>query len=109
MIKVQNEAKALASKLELEAEGEARAIKLKSEAQAEAIKVMAAAIAQKGGMEAAQLDVAKEYVSMYGQMGSTSNTMLFQDKPADINALMAQAATVLKNVHGGDGGADSKK
>ena len=109
MIKVQNEAKALASKLELEAEGEARAVKLKSEAQAEAIKVMAAAIAQKGGMEAAQLDVAKEYVSMYGQMGSTSNTMLFQDKPADINALMAQAATVLKNVHGGDGGADSKK
>ena len=98
MIKVQNEAKAVAAKLELEAEGEARAIKVKAEAQAEAVKVMAAALAQQGGSEAAQLALAKDYVSMYGQMGSTSNTMMFQDKPADVNALMAQAATVLKNV-----------
>jgi hypothetical protein len=34
---------------------------------------------------------------MYGEMGSKSNTMLFQDKPADFNALMAQVATVFSN------------
>ena len=33
---------------------------------------------------------------MYGEIGQKSNTMFFSDKPADVNALMAQAATVFK-------------
>jgi regulator of protease activity HflC (stomatin/prohibitin superfamily) len=102
MIKVENEAKAFAARLHIEAEGEARAMKLKAEAQAEAVKVMADALSKEGGMEAAQLALAKEYVSMYGQMGSKSNTMLFQDRPADMSALMAQAATVLGTVGNND-------
>ena len=32
---------------------------------------------------------------MYGEMGQKSNTMIFSDKPGDINALFAQAASVL--------------
>lgn len=28
---------------------------------------------------------------MYGEMGKASNTMLFSDRPADVNALIAQA------------------
>ena len=31
---------------------------------------------------------------MYGVMGQKSNTMIFSDKPADINALFAQASAV---------------
>lgn len=31
---------------------------------------------------------------MYGEMGQKSNTMIFSDKPADINALFAQASSV---------------
>jgi hypothetical protein len=37
-----------------------------------------------------------QYIDMYASMGKTSNTMIFSERPADINALMAQAATVLK-------------
>jgi hypothetical protein len=34
---------------------------------------------------------------MYGNIGSKSNTMIFSDKPGDINSLFAQANTVMKN------------
>lgn len=27
---------------------------------------------------------------MYGQMGAASNTMMFQERPGDVNALLAQ-------------------
>ena len=33
---------------------------------------------------------------MYADIGQKSNTMIFSDKPADINALFAQASSVMK-------------
>ena len=44
-----------------------------------------------------------QYVSMYGEMGKQSNTMIFSDKPADINALLAQAAHVISSAVGSKG------
>jgi hypothetical protein len=32
---------------------------------------------------------------MYSDIGQKSNTMIFSDRPADVNALMAQASAVL--------------
>lgn len=80
----------------LEAEGEAAAIGLRAAAQAEAVKTMAAALQTTGGADAATFALAKEYVAMYGQIGSTSNTMLFQERPGDASSLLAQAAAVLQ-------------
>ena len=97
LIRVRNEATARKEQLELEAQGEALATKMKAEAQAQAIQVVGDAI-EKYGTVPSQLDVAKQYVEMYGEMGQTSNTMIFSDKPADINSLMAQAATVFNSV-----------
>jgi hypothetical protein len=34
---------------------------------------------------------------MYGEMGAKSNTMIFSDKPGDVNALIAQAATIVNS------------
>ena len=48
------------------------------------------ALETEGGGAAASLGLAKEYVSMYGLMGSKSNTMFFSERPADMNALVAQ-------------------
>ena len=39
-----------------------------------------------------------QYIAMYGDIGQKSNTMFFSDKPADVNALMAQAATIFKAI-----------
>ena len=33
---------------------------------------------------------------MYGEMGKQSNTILFNERPADVTALMAQAMTALR-------------
>jgi hypothetical protein len=34
---------------------------------------------------------------MYSDIGQKSNTMIFSDRPADINALLSQAATVIRS------------
>jgi hypothetical protein len=37
-----------------------------------------------------------QYIAMYSDIGQKSNTMIFSDRPADVNALLAQASTVVK-------------
>lgn len=95
LIKVQNEAEAEKTKLLLEAEGNSKAIVLKAQAQAEAIKLIADRLQDAGGEDAAKLKLAGDYAEMYGEMGKASNTMLFQQNPGDVNALIAQAAAAL--------------
>lgn len=99
LIKVRNEAQAMKERLILEATGKAEATLLQANAQAEAIRVVAEAMKAEGGMNAAQLELARDYVSMYGEMGSTSNTMIFSDKPGDMNSLVAQAAAVFSSTN----------
>ena len=99
-IQILNEAEALKEKLRLEAEGESQAIQIKAEAQAKAIALLGEQIQKPGGAEAAKLSVARDYVAMYGEMGSKSNTMMFNDKPADVNALLAQAALAISSTSG---------
>lgn len=35
---------------------------------------------------------------MYGEMGRESNTMIFNERPADVSALLAQAVTAMNAV-----------
>lgn len=97
-IKVQNESNAAKIKLLREAEGEAESIRIRAKAQAEAIKMIADEIQKPGGSNAATLALAREYVEMYGEMGSKSNTLMFNDRPADINSLISQASLALSAV-----------
>jgi regulator of protease activity HflC (stomatin/prohibitin superfamily) len=55
------------------AEGEAAEIKLRADATAEAIQKVAKSINAKGGTDAAQLEVAKEYVDQFGKLAKESN------------------------------------
>ncbi|CAM9514649.1 unnamed protein product [Ascophyllum nodosum] len=95
LIQVENAAKATKERLKLEAEGEAEARIVKANAEAKALTLVAEALQEASGGDAAQLQIAKQYIEMYGEMGKTSNTMLFSDRPADVNALIGQAAAVL--------------
>jgi regulator of protease activity HflC (stomatin/prohibitin superfamily) len=95
-IKVENEAQAEKTKMILEAEGAAEAALLRAKAQAQSIELVAGAMGGSDqGADAARLALAHEYVGMYGEMGSQSNTMIFSDRPGDVNALLAQAATAV--------------
>ena len=101
LIQIRNEAEAQKIKLLREAEGEAEAMRIKATAQAEAIARIAAELKTDGGMDAAKLALASEYVEMYGEMGSKSNTMIFNDRPGDVAGLLAQAAAAVGAVAGG--------
>jgi regulator of protease activity HflC (stomatin/prohibitin superfamily) len=96
----QNEAEAAKTRTLLEAEADARAIELRAGAQAKAITHIAEALSHAGATEAARLQVAREYIAMYADIGQKSNTMIFNDRPADVNALMAQAASVFNSKAG---------
>mmetsp|Transcript_71837 Transcript_71837/g.208145 ORF Transcript_71837/g.208145 Transcript_71837/m.208145 type:complete len:379 (-) Transcript_71837:38-1174(-) len=91
LIKIRNEAEASKQKILLEAQGQAEAIRLTAQAQAEALAMIAEQLNREGGQEAARLALARDYVSMYGEMGQQSNTIMFNDRPADVNALLSQA------------------
>ncbi len=91
LIKIRNEAEASKQKILLEAQGQAEAIRLTAAAQAEALEIIAAQLNKEGGAEAARLALARDYISMYGEMGQQSNTIMFNDRPADVNALLSQA------------------
>lgn len=82
-----------------EAEGEAESIKIKATAQASAIRLIASELDKKGGTESARLSLARDYVNMYGEMGSKSNTMFFNDGgPADFKSLIVQASAALNAI-----------
>ena len=97
-IKSKNEAEAKKIQLILEAEGEAAVIEMRAVAQAKALSVIAKTLSEPGAQEAAKINIAREYITMYSDIGNRSNTMIFSDRPADVNALLAQAATVMGSI-----------
>lgn len=104
LIRVRNEADATKTQLLKEAEGRSEAIQLMAEAQAQALAKIAAELQKPGGTDAAQLALARDYVAMYGEMGKESNTMIFNDRPADMTSLLTQAVAAMKAVPGGTPG-----
>ena len=102
LIAIENAAKAQRIQLILEAEGEAEAIRAKATAQAQAIAEVAEALAHEGGADAAKINIARNYIDMYASIGEKSNTMIFNDRPADANALLAQASAVISAAGAGE-------
>eukprot|EP01039_Chlorochromonas_danica_P002906 gene2906-3172_t len=96
LIKITNEAEGKKQRLILEAEADSRGILLRADAQAQALRIIAEALKAQHGDEAARLAIARDYIAMYGEMGQQSNTMIFSERPADMQALMAQAAAIIK-------------
>mmetsp|Transcript_16388 Transcript_16388/g.20023 ORF Transcript_16388/g.20023 Transcript_16388/m.20023 type:complete len:397 (+) Transcript_16388:112-1302(+) len=95
LIKITNEAEAAKIKSMREAEGESEAMRLKAHAQADAIATIATQLQKEGGTEAAKLALAHNYVEMYGEMGSKSNTMFFNQNAGDVTSLLVQAAAAV--------------
>jgi regulator of protease activity HflC (stomatin/prohibitin superfamily) len=81
-----------------QAEAQATSILQKAEAHSKAIQEIALAIGKDtNSQQAAQLNLAREYIAMYSDIGQKSNTMIFSDRPGDVNALMNQADAVLNS------------
>lgn len=85
-----------------EAEGEAKAILSIAEAKAEGIRIVADAIQKPGGYEAVQLRVAENYITQFGNLAKTTNTIILPSNLADIASIITTAMTVVGRKPGGD-------
>ena len=77
------------------AQGDATAIKLIAEATATGVRAVAEAIGDKGGMEAANLKVAQQYIEAFANLAKTSNTLIIPTNASDIAGFIATAMSVL--------------
>ena len=77
------------------AQGEAGAIELVANANANAVRVVAAAMEMPGGMSAANLKVAGQYIEAFANLAKTSNTLIVPATASDVAGFVATAMTVL--------------
>ena len=78
-----------------DAAGEAEAILLKAQATSEAIKKVAESLNLDGGKDAANLEVAKEYIQEFGKLAQESNTMIIPSDANNVASMIATAMAVL--------------
>lgn len=79
-----------------EAEGQAQAILSIASATAEGIKRVAEAIQVPGGFEAVQLRVAEQYVTQFGNLAKTGNSLIIPATLSDPSAVIATAMNVIR-------------
>jgi regulator of protease activity HflC (stomatin/prohibitin superfamily) len=78
-----------------EAEGQAQAILAVSTATAEGIRRVANAMQEPGGAQAVQLRVAEQYITQFGELAKTSNTLVIPANAADVAAMIGTAMRVI--------------
>jgi len=79
-----------------EAEGRAVEIMRVATATAKGISSIAEALNHKGGIEAVNLRVAEQYLSEFGKLAATNNTMIIPNNLGDIASMVATATSVIK-------------
>ena len=77
------------------AQGDATAIRVIAEATAAGVRSVAEAIGDKGGLEAANLKVAQQYIEAFANLAKQSNTLIIPGNVSDIGGFVATAMTVL--------------
>ena len=81
-----------------EAEGRSQEIELLAKATAQGIQAVAEALASDGGVTAANLRVAEKYLSEFGNLAKTGNTLILPANLADIAGIVGTAMTVMQDV-----------
>jgi regulator of protease activity HflC (stomatin/prohibitin superfamily) len=83
-----------------EADGHAIEIERLAEATAEGIRKIAIAINEKGGTDAVNLRIAEQYISEFGNLAKTNNSMIIPSDLADIAGMVKAASSVLEKKGG---------
>jgi len=79
-----------------EAEGRAQEILKVAEATAAGIRKVGEALAEPGGQEAANLEVAKKYLDEFGKLAQENNTMIIPGNLTDVSGMVATAMATLQ-------------
>jgi regulator of protease activity HflC (stomatin/prohibitin superfamily) len=80
----------------LRAEGEAKAIELVATATAEAIRAIATATVVDGGIEALQMQLAKDFIDKWGNLAKLGTTMIIPADLGNIGAVVGSALQIVK-------------
>ena len=80
-----------------EAEGRAVEIQRVAEATAKGIREIAAAINEKGGINAVNLRIAEQYLDEFGKLAKTNNSIIIPSNLSDIAGMIKAAASVIKD------------
>ena len=83
------------------AQGEAAAIQLVAEATANGVRAVAAAIGEPGGLSAANLKVAQQYIDAFANLAKASNTLIIPSTVSDVAGMVSSAMTVLDKTRAG--------
>ncbi|BHH85007.1 SPFH domain-containing protein [Desulforhopalus sp. 52FAK] len=92
-----------------EAEGRAQEILKVAEATAEGIAKVAKAMSGPSGHEAANLEVAKNYIDQFGKLAKENNTMIIPSNLGDVSSMVATAMSTLDHVKGKRGNASAQE
>jgi regulator of protease activity HflC (stomatin/prohibitin superfamily) len=79
-----------------EAEGAAAAILAIAQATAEGLRKVAETIQVPGGQEAVQLRVAEQYITKFGELAKTTNTLILPATVSDIGSMIALAMSAIR-------------
>ena len=79
-----------------EAEGAAAAILAIAQATAEGLRKVAETIQVPGGQEAVQLRVAEQYISKFGELAKTNNTLILPASVSDVGSMIAVAMNAIR-------------
>lgn len=79
-----------------EAEGAASAILAIAQATAEGLRKVAETIQVPGGQEAVQLRVAEQYITKFGELARTTNTLILPATVSDVGSMIALAMSAIK-------------
>ncbi|XOF33484.1 MAG: SPFH domain-containing protein [Candidatus Electrothrix sp. YB6] len=86
-----------------EADGRAQEILKVATATAAGIRKVGEALAEPGGNEAANLEVAKKYLDEFGKLAKENNTMILPGNLTDVSGMVATAMATLKQTGGKTG------
>ncbi|KAL0358822.1 UNVERIFIED_CONTAM: putative protein C16G5.07c [Sesamum angustifolium] len=86
------------------AQGEAEAILARAQATAEGIALVSQSLKENGGVEAASLRVAEQYIHAFSKIAKEGTTVLLPSSASNPANMMAQALAIYKNLIGKDSG-----
>ncbi|XP_051143719.1 uncharacterized protein LOC127260091 [Andrographis paniculata] len=89
------------------AQGEAEAILARAQATAKGIAMVSKALQETGGVEAASLRVAEQYIHAFSMIAKEGTTMLLPSSASNPANMMAQALTIYKSVIGKGPGSEA--
>lgn len=81
-----------------QATGDAQGMLTRANAKAAAINRVSTALSQKNGMNAVSMNVAEQYVSAFGQLAKTNNTVILPANSGDISSMVTQAMTIYSSL-----------